>query len=915
VAPQTAKLVPVEVFYSYSHKDEKLRDKLDNHLTLLQRQGFITEWHDRQIEAGDDWETEINTHLNSAQIILLLVSDDFIASDYCYSVEMESALERHKSGEACVIPIILRPVDWESSPLGKLQALPKNAKPVTTWKNRDEAFKNAAQGIRKVIKEFKPKDKIVTTSTFIPRPPVVGFVARRDEQGRDIVERLKEELASQGSVLITLSGPGGIGKTTLAAEAARALKEAFGGRIVWSKADGRTDFSLSTLLDDIATQLGREDLRTLAPALKAAQVRELIADPPTLIVLDNYETIAADAKKDIAEWLALAQCSALFTSRHGNSWARNIPIAAMSREEAQEYLEKLVAETQDAQIFSDDVRRRIYETAEANPYVLQWVVAQIGAAQEPRTVLDELAHGEGDAATRVFDRSFNLEQVGDDGRAALLALSLFVPSATLSALAEVAGFSDDLKRVREAAKNLRALWLIKGIVENRRFTIEGLTRSLSHARLSKDDRADEFRKRFVAHFLNYAEAHVQRTREDFDALEAEKDNLLSAMDTAFERKDWASVIQTRFALDGFLDLRGHWDEAIRSGQQALAVARYSQNESSIASLAHNLAFMRQKRGELESARQLYDESLAIEKRLDNQGGIAMTLHELAAISQVQGEVEKARRLYNKSLKINKTLGNQSGIAMNLHNLAAISQVQGEVEKAHRLYNESLKINKTLDYESGIASTLHQLGKLAQEQGEVEEARRLYNESLEIKKRFGNQSGIASTLHQLAMLAQIQEEVEEARRLYDESLEIKRKLGNQSGIAVTLHQLGRLAEDKGEVEEARRLYNESLEIEKKLGNQSGIALSLHQLAILAHNQEDIEEARRLYKQSLEITKRLGNQSGIASTLHQLGRLAEDETDMVNAARLFREALVIFKRLKSPDAEIARESLERVEKEAS
>jgi hypothetical protein len=205
----------------------------------------------------------------------------------------------------------------------------------------------------------------------------------------------------------------------------------------------------------------------------------------------------------------------------------------MSREEAQEYLDRVIAQTQDAQIFSDEVRQRIYGTAEANPYVMQWVVAQIDAAQEPDTVLEELSQGGGDAAERVFDRSFNLPQLGDDGRATLLALSLFVPSGSRVALAEVAGFGSDLSRINEAVKNLRALWLIKVLDDNRRFTIEGLTRSLARARLSKDARAAEFRQRFVAHFLSYTEAHAQPTPEDYNALEAEKDNVLNAMDVAF----------------------------------------------------------------------------------------------------------------------------------------------------------------------------------------------------------------------------------------------------------------------------------------------------------------------------------------------------------------------------------------------
>ncbi|MBD2461867.1 AAA-like domain-containing protein [Oscillatoria sp. FACHB-1407] len=139
---------PVEVFISYSHRDEKLRERLDSHLSLLRRQEVIQAWHDRKITAGSEWAGAIDDKLNSADIILLLISDQFLASDYCYGIEMQRAMERHEAKEACVIPIILKPVDWSSAPFAKLQAFPKDAKPVTKWNNRDEAFLNIAKGIR-----------------------------------------------------------------------------------------------------------------------------------------------------------------------------------------------------------------------------------------------------------------------------------------------------------------------------------------------------------------------------------------------------------------------------------------------------------------------------------------------------------------------------------------------------------------------------------------------------------------------------------------------------------------------------------------------------------------------------------------------------------------------------------------------
>ena len=142
------------MFYAYSHKDEALRDELEEHLALLKRQGYIVGWHDRRIGAGEEWKGQLDKNLEESQIILLLISPSFLASDYCYDIETKRALDRHDKGEATVIPVILRSVDWRNSPFGKLRALPSNARPVTVWENRDEVFTNIAQGLRRTIDEL-----------------------------------------------------------------------------------------------------------------------------------------------------------------------------------------------------------------------------------------------------------------------------------------------------------------------------------------------------------------------------------------------------------------------------------------------------------------------------------------------------------------------------------------------------------------------------------------------------------------------------------------------------------------------------------------------------------------------------------------------------------------------------------------
>jgi hypothetical protein len=146
---------PITVFYSYSHRDERLRKRLEDHLSGLQRRGHIQGWHDRNIDAGSEWKTQIDSRLQSAQVILLLISPAFIASNYCSTLEMTAAMERHKRGEARVIPIILRPCIWQEEPFAELQVLPRDGKPVTEWSSPDVGFMSVAEGILRVVKHMR----------------------------------------------------------------------------------------------------------------------------------------------------------------------------------------------------------------------------------------------------------------------------------------------------------------------------------------------------------------------------------------------------------------------------------------------------------------------------------------------------------------------------------------------------------------------------------------------------------------------------------------------------------------------------------------------------------------------------------------------------------------------------------------
>lgn len=162
------------LFFSYSHKDEALRDQLEVHLAMMKRQGLIESWHDRRIDAGSDFNESISSNLEAADIILLLVSPDFLASEYCYEKEMMRAMERHAAGDAVVLPVILRPCDWHGAPFGRLLAVPKDGKPVTKWPSLDDAFLDVTTAIKARLEKH--------STQAVPRAPSGGATARSTRQ-------------------------------------------------------------------------------------------------------------------------------------------------------------------------------------------------------------------------------------------------------------------------------------------------------------------------------------------------------------------------------------------------------------------------------------------------------------------------------------------------------------------------------------------------------------------------------------------------------------------------------------------------------------------------------------------------------------------------------------------------------------
>ncbi|WP_440222060.1 toll/interleukin-1 receptor domain-containing protein [Dokdonella sp. MW10] len=183
------------VFFSYSHDDEEQRNQIEKHLALLKRQGLIDAWHDRRILAGDRIGDVIDAEIEKANIILLLVSASFIASDYCYSREMARAMERQRRGEAIVVPIIVRNCDWHSAPFGSIKAVPRDGKAITSWANPDDAYTDVARELRALVEWSLGVDKVAAEVPTVAHAPEVSRASAHEAFPRSGNLRVKRNFS------------------------------------------------------------------------------------------------------------------------------------------------------------------------------------------------------------------------------------------------------------------------------------------------------------------------------------------------------------------------------------------------------------------------------------------------------------------------------------------------------------------------------------------------------------------------------------------------------------------------------------------------------------------------------------------------------------------------------------------------
>lgn len=725
--------------------------------------------------------------------------------------------------------------------------------------------------------------------------------------------------------LLTLTGPGGIGKTRLALHLAASVLAAFEDGVFVVGLGSITDRRV--MVEAISQTLGLREVRG-QPLLDV--LKDYLRDKHILLLLDNFEQVLSAAPLVWELLSAAPRLEILVTSRSPLHLAAEqqyaVPPLSLPDPAHLPPVERLL-EYEAVNLFvtrAQSVRPDFALTEENAPAVVQVclqlegvpLAIELAAARikvlSPQALnarlssaLKLLTGGGRDLPERqqtmraTIQWSYDL--LTDAEKVSFRRMAVFVKGATLEAIEAVCfagGESDAVDSVGSLVdKNLLRQDQRDG---EARFRLALTIREFAQERLAESGEEAEMRSRHAEFYYDLAQ---QAEPQSWGAqqlawlqlLEREHDNLRAALSWGVGQGQTAFALCLAGSLWRFWYVRSHVSEGRSWLAQALAMPGAGQpGGPRVKALngAGNLAYIQ---GDYETAQTCHDEALRIAREIDDRPGVASAINNLALIAQARGDYARARSMYEEALAINRALGHRVFEAINLNNLGGVVQEIGDLPLARSLQEQSLAIFSSLQDEWGTAMALGDLGKVVSDQGDYAKARSLYEESMALQQKLGDRRGIAQLLVLLGFNAWLQASLPEAHGFYEQSLGISKALGDKRGMATSLEGLGNVALYGGDYITAHMRYDEALVIRQEVGYKRGIASAYNNLGLTALREGEHAQARSHLEQSVAVWRELGEKWGLSFALNNLGRalLAQGEVDQAEA--LFNESTALSEEL--------------------
>ncbi|AKT44056.1 tetratricopeptide repeat protein [Chondromyces crocatus] len=866
----------VRVFISYAHKDETYRQALETCLKQLQRQGLVDLWHDRKIAPGGERANEISAHLDQAHLILLLVSQDFLASDYCTDVEVDRALERHRQGEAQVVPVILRHCTWDWAPFATLQALPTDGLPIKAWSDQDEVWTQIARALRVEIERRVPSQTAAAPASACP--PVAALPAPGPCVGREsILSALNAALLADEPPRILIRGVAGIGKSTVSLVASHApdIAARYGARRYFVRLDAAKD------ADGLVSAIALALRSSSGVDLRQSGWRALDSTP-ALLLLDNLETPwdhdPTGVETVLAELAALPELALVVSIRRGVqpggvAWSPSIQVEPLRDGE------------------SEDVYCAIAGDQHRGEAQLQELLGKMDGVPLAITLLAHAAQG--NELTNLVEewearRTRMLERGPGPHRSATswsvsLELSLQAPGMTDEArrLAALLGVLPD----GVAQQDLRSLMQDAGPTAARvlaqhalAYFEKGRLRMLAPVREYVELVCPPAEQDLGLAMAFYGElvreqgplvGRVQGARASA-RLGADLTNLQILIGKGLNGENPAAWLDAAIALSNFGRFTGLSKLALL--EQTLALAESTGDERRAARCAWHLGEFAEVRSAHEEAKARYEQARLMYQRVDDLPGVARCLHHLGNLASSRLAYDEAGAKFEQARLMFEHAGDTLGEANCLHSLGNLASRRSAYDEAEAKFAQARLMFERAGDLHGEARCLDSLGNLASRRSEYGEARAKCEQARLIFQRVGDVLNEAYCVHSLGDLASKRLEYDEARAMYEQARLVFQRAEDNWGEANCNRSLGELALSCSEYDEARAKYEQARSMYQRAGDTWGEAHCKRNLGDLALRRLDYEEARAQYEQARSMYQRVADILGEASCNRGLGDIA-------------------------------------------